>query len=109
MSAYKTVSLSRTGDGNLIFDSSVTRWRMDAYPANAQISVESLPSNATFNVELRPAGHNEFKDHIVDATKDDLVMLAGKEAPLFEALRVTVANTNNAEITVHVTLWERGI
>lgn len=109
MSAYKTVSLSQVGDGSVIFDSSVTRWRMDGYPANAQISVEGLPVGATYNVELRPAGHNEFKNHILDANLDDLVMLAGKEAPLFEALRITVASTNNANMTIHVTLWERGI
>jgi len=82
---------------------------MDAYPANAQISVEGLPQNATFDVELRPAGHNEFKNHILASTPEDLVMLSGKEAPLFSALRVTVAGTNGAGVTVHLTIWERGI
>lgn len=109
MSAYKTVSLTRTGDGAVIFDSTVTRWRMDAYPANAQISVQGLPHGGTFDVELRPAGHVEFKNHILTSDRDDLVMLSGKEAPLFEAIRVTVANTNGAEVTAHITLWERGI
>lgn len=109
MSTYKTISIERTGDGSVVFDHSVTRWRMDSYPANAQVSVEDLPVGATFDVDIRPAGHVEFKRHISDATPDDLVMLSGKEAPLFSAIRVTVATTGGATITAHVTLWERGI
>ena len=109
MSAYKTISLSRTGDGSIEFDHSTTRWRMDAYPCNAQISVENLPANGTFDVLIRPAGHNEFKEHVLTSSSTDLIMLAGKEAPLFESLKITVASTGGAEVTVHVTLWERGI
>ena len=109
MSAYKTVSQTQVGDGSVIFDHSVTRWRMDAYPCNAQISVENLPANGTFDVLIRPAGHNEFKQHILTSTNIDLIMLAGKEAPLFEAIKINVTATNGATVKIHVTLWERGI
>jgi hypothetical protein len=109
MSAYKTIQLSRTGDGDIIFDSSVTRWKMDSYPANAQISVADLPVGATFDVSLRPAGHVEFKEHILASGADDLVMLAGKEAPLFSALKISISNSGGAEVTAFLTLWERGI
>ncbi len=109
MSTYKTVSLTRTGDGAVVFDSSVTKWRMDSYPANAQVSIQNLPVGGTFDVDIRPAGHVEFKRHITDATPDDLVMLSGKEAPLFSAVRLSASNTGGAEITAYITLWERGI
>ena len=109
MSAYKTIKLTQTGDGSLTFDSSVTKWRMDGYPANAQVSVKGLPNLARFNVDLRPAGHEEFKRHITDATPEDLVMISGKEAPIFSAIRITVSNSSGAENTAFLTLWERGI
>jgi hypothetical protein len=108
MSAYKTIELTRTGDGSLVFDSVVTRWRMDAFPANAQVSVANLGAGS-FDVAIRPAGHLEFKEHINGATEDDLVMISGKEAPLFSAIRVTASGTGGAEIKAFLTLWERGI
>tara|TARA_S200002703_G_scaffold54416_1_gene47048 strand:+ start:95 stop:424 length:330 start_codon:yes stop_codon:yes gene_type:complete len=109
MSAYKTVELSRTGDGSVIFDRTVTKWAMDSYPANAQVSVAGLPALGRFNVDLMPAGHESFKRHVTDATGDDLVMLSGKEAPIFQQIRVTASATAGAELTVYLTLWERGI
>lgn len=109
MSAYKTVSVERTGDGSVVIDASVTRWRMDSYPANAQVSVTGLPAAGRFDVELMPAGHEAFKMHIEDATPEDLVMLSGKEAPIFQAIRVTVSATGGADVKIYVTLWERGI
>lgn len=109
MSAYKTITIEQAGDGSVVFDYSVTGWRMDAYPANAQVSVNGLPANGTFDVELRPAGHVAFKEHILASGADDLVMLSGKEAPIFSALRVTVANTGGATVQCYLTLWERGI
>ena len=109
MSTYKTISITRTGDGAVTFDPAVTKWRLASYPANAQVSIQNLPVGATFNVDIRPAGHVEFKRHITDATPDDLVMLSGKEAPLFSAVKLTASNTSGAEITAYITLWERGI
>jgi hypothetical protein len=109
MSAYKTVTLSRTGDGALDFTPTVTRWRTDGYPANSQISVTGLPSGAVFHVDLLPAGETEYKRHITDATGADLVMLSGKEAPIFAALRVIIEGTTAESLTATLTLWERGI
>ena len=109
MSAYKTISLERTGDGSVTIDRVNTRWSMDSYPANAQVSVNGLPVAGRFNVDLMPAGHESFKRHITDATPDDLVMLSGKEAPIFQQIRVTASNSGGADLIVYLTLWERGI
>lgn len=82
---------------------------MDSYPANAQVSVSGLPALGRFNVDLMPAGHDSFKRHITDATGDDLVMLSGKEAPIFQQIRITASATGGADLTIYLTLWERGI
>lgn len=109
MSAYKTISLTRTGDGSVVFDRSNTRWSMDSYPSNAQISVSGLPALGLFNVDIMPAGHESFKRHITDATSDDLVMISGKEAPIFQQIRISASATGGADLTIYLTLWERGI
>lgn len=107
MSTYQTAQLSGVGP-SFTFNRTVLKWAPHNYPANAQVSVTGL-NGGTFNLELLPAGESAFKSHIVNATETDLCMLAGKEAPIFSQLRVTVAGTGGATVTVTVTLWERGI
>lgn len=107
MSAYKTIQLERTGDGDVDFTSTVMRWRTDGFPANAQICVDGLPTNGTFDVLLLPPKAAAYRQHIIDATSEDLVMLSGRFAPIFAALRVSVFNTGGADVTVTLTIWER--
>ena len=42
------------------------------------------------------------------ATEIDTVMIAGKDAPLFEAVKVLL-NDAIGDVTVTLTCWERGI
>jgi hypothetical protein len=107
MSAYKTIQLERTGDGEVDFTSAVMRWRTDGFPANAQICVDGLPANGTFDVLLLPPKAENYREHIIGATVDDLVMLSGRFAPIFQALRVSVAGTGGATVKVTLTIWER--
>ena len=108
MSACKTIQLSRTGDGSVTFDRTVTKWDCASYPANVQVSVSGLGAGS-FDVLLLPAGETTFKEHITGSSVNDLVMIAGKEAPLFHSIRVTASGTSGATITATVTFWERGI
>lgn len=108
MSASKTIQLSRTGDGSMTFDHPVLKWDCTGYPCNAQVSVSGLGAGS-FDVLLLPAGETTFKEHITSSSVNDLVMISGKEAPLFHSIRVTVSGTNGATTTATVTLWERGI
>ena len=107
MSTYQTAQLSGTG-ATFTFTRTVLKWSPANYPANAQVSVTGL-NGGTFDLDLLPAGESAFKRHITAATETDLCMLAGKNAPLFEQLKVTVAGTSGATVTVTVTLWERGL
>ena len=109
MSACKTIQLSRTGDGSVTFDRTVTKWDCVSYPANAQVSVSGLGGGGSYDVLILPAGESEFKEHITGASVTDLIMLSGKEAPLFHSVRVTASSTGGATITATLTLWERGI
>ena len=106
MSAYTTIQLERTGDGSVDFTPAVMRWRTDGFPANAQICVDGL-GTGTFDVLLLPPKAADYREHIIGATVDDLVMLSGRFAPIFSALRVTVANTGGATVHVTLTIWER--
>ncbi len=108
MSAEKKREVTRTGDGELGGESVVTRGRMDAYDEKDQVSVANLGAGS-FDVAIRPAGHLEFKEHINSATEDDLVMISGKEAPLFSAIRVTASGTGGAENTTFLAHQARGI
>jgi hypothetical protein len=55
-----------------------------------------------------PCGESDFKSHILGATELDTVMIAGKDAPLFERVKV-IFNNNIAIATATLTAWERGI
>ena len=42
MSAFKTITLSRTGDGELVFTPAITKWNHAGYHANGQIAVSGM-------------------------------------------------------------------
>lgn len=108
MSAYKTITLSRTGDGSLEFTPAVTKWNPAGFPANLQLSVSGL-SGGTYDVHILPAGDSAYRVAFVSATEADLAVIAGKEAPLVEVLRVVVTGSGGGAVTAHLTMWERGI
>lgn len=108
MSAYKTITLSRTGDGTLEFTPAVTKWNPAGYPANLQLSVSGL-GGGTYDVYILPAGDSAYRVAFVSVTEADLAVIAGKEAPLVEILRVVVTGSAGGTVTAHLTMWERGI
>jgi hypothetical protein len=108
MSAYKTVTLSRTGDGELSFTPAVLGWRPDSYPANMQITVSGL-NGGTFDVYILPADDDTYRLAYEAATEADIAVIAGKEAPLVAAVALVVAGTSGATVIARLTLWERGI
>ena len=108
MSAFKTITLSRTGDGELVFTPASTKWNPAGYPANAQIAVSGM-EGGVFALEFLPAGDSAYRVAFPEVTEADLAVIAGKDAPLFEALRVTVSGSSGGVVTATLTLWERGI
>ena len=79
------------------------------FARNVQIHVEGLGAG-TFKVEYRPPRSNILIEHVTGATGSDLVILAGTDAPIFEALKITVGGTAaGSEQVAYVTAWHRGI
>lgn len=108
MTAYKTMTLSRTGDGSLEFTPAVTKWNPAGYPANAQVTVSGL-DGGTYDLYILPAGDSAARLAAEAVTEADIVVIAGKDAPLFEAVVVDASGTSGGEVTATLTLWERGI
>jgi hypothetical protein len=108
MSAYKTVTLERTGDGLIEFSPAVLKWDPASYPANMQVSVGGL-NGGTYDLYIIPAGDNDYRLVYEGLTDADLAMLAGKDAPLFHTVLLNVGGTSGSNITAKLTLWERGI
>lgn len=108
MTAYKTMTLSRTGDGSLEFTPAVTKWNPAGYPANAQVTVSGL-DGGTYDLYILPAGDSAARLAAEAVTEADIVVIAGKDAPLFEAVLIEASGTSGGTVTATLTLWERGI
>lgn len=104
-SFYKTTKL--TSSTEVIFKRSNTSTSFADYPSNAQVSCSGL-GIGTFDVYILPCGESLFKSHILGATQDDTVMIAGKDAPLFDQVKI-VFNDNIGDVTATLTTWERGL
>lgn len=108
MSAYKTVTLERTGDGLIEFTPAVLKWNPAAYPANVQLSVDGL-NGGVFDVYLLPVGASAYRLVWEGGTEADLVTVAGKDAPMFSVVALDISGTSGATVSAVLTLWERGI
>lgn len=108
MSAYKTVTLQRTGDGLIEFSPAVLKWDIAAYPANIQLCVDGL-NGGTYDIYLSPVGAASARPVALAVTEGDLVTVGGKDAPLFNVVTLDVAGTSGATVTAVLTIWERGI
>ena len=74
---------------------------------NIQITGESL-GGGTYTVLYRVPKGSVFIEHVGNATSTDCVVLAGKGAPIIEALKITFQNTvGNPKIILNA--WVRGI
>ena len=102
---YKTFKIVSSTEA--VFNRATTKQDYAAYPMNVQVSCTPL-AGATFDVLILLPGETEFKTHVSGATEIDTVMIAGKDAPLFEAVKVLL-NDAIGDITVTLTCWERGI
>lgn len=79
------------------------------FARNVQVHVEGLGAG-TYKLEYRPPRANVWIEHVTGATASDLTVLAGSNAPIFEALRITVGGTAaGSEQVAYVTAWYRGI
>jgi hypothetical protein len=102
---YQTTKL--TDITQVTFTRSNSRVDFARYPSNVQVSCSNL-GGGTFDVYILPCGESDFKSHILGASELDTVMIAGKDAPLFEQVKV-IFNDNLDEVTATLTAWERGI
>ena len=74
---------------------------------NIQITGENL-GGGTYTVLYRVPKGSVFIEHVSGATSSDCVVLAGKGAPIIEALKITFQNTvGNPKIILNA--WVRGI
>lgn len=102
---YQTTKLSNLNE--VTFTRGNSSVDFARYPSNVQVSCSNL-GGGTFDVYILPCGESDFKSHILGATELDTVMIAGKDAPLFERVKV-IFNNNIAIATATLTAWERGI
>lgn len=105
----QTNTFTSTNGAQIILDSSnVDGARFIDGNRNAQITCENL-NGGTYNFSYRVPGGSNFISHIVGAGEADLVLLAGKSSPVFEAIKLTFSNVGNTEIKIVLSTWTRGI
>lgn len=108
---HKVVVLESAAGATLDFDTQSIGFNPSSQPYNAQVVCTNL-GGGTYDVLISSPGGSSvtFQEHITGSTEDDTVMLAGKEFPIFERVRITfnnvpVANTVEAKLII----WARGI
>lgn len=107
----ETHTFTSTGGAELIIEpSSYFGQRFSDGHRNVQVSAKDL-GGGSFTVSYRPVGAPAFVEHIAGATESDAVMLAGPEAPVFDALKITFAGVPVAPATQTITVntWPRGL
>ena len=78
------------------------------FARNAQVHVEGLGAG-TYKIEYLPPRSSIWIEHVTGATASDLTILAGPDAPIFEALKITVGGTAAGSTqSAVVTVWHRG-
>jgi len=78
------------------------------FARNAQVHVEGLGAGS-YKVEYLPPRSSIWIEHVSGATASDLTILAGPDAPIFEALKITVGGTAAGSTqSAVVTVWHRG-
>jgi hypothetical protein len=102
---YQTTKLTDLNE--VIFTRSNSRVDFANYPSNVQVSCSNLGAG-NFDVFILPCGESDFKSHILGASELDTVMIAGKDAPLFDKVKI-VFNGAITPVTATLTAWERGI
>ena len=100
-------TFTQTTTTEAVFSYGSTKQDFAAYPMNVQVSCANLGAG-TFDVLIFLPGESDYKTHVAGATAIDTVMIAGKDAPLFEMVKVDL-NGAIGSVNVVLTCWERGI
>jgi len=106
----ETFTFETTGGAAVILDpSTVKGQRFSDGHQNAQIQASNL-GGGKFTVELRSPQGSQWKEHVGGAGESDTVILAGRQAPIFEALRVSFSNVPALTTsTITLSTWVRGL
>ena len=106
----ETFTFETTSGAAVVLDpSTVKGQRFSDGHQNAQIQAANL-GGGKFSVELRSPRGSQWVEHVVGASESDTVIIAGKGAPLFEALRVSFSNVPALTVSViTLTTWPRGL
>ena len=108
---HETHSFTATGGAELIIEpSSYQGQRFSDGHQNVMISAQNL-AGGSYSVYYRPPAAPNFIEHIPGATENDSVMLAGPEAPIFDAIKITFNGVGAApaQQTITVNTWPRGL
>ena len=115
MSMIKTVVNTVAGGngGTYLIDNRVIGFDPSSQPYNAQITVTDENGGGLgagkYQVLLRsPGGAESYQEHVVGRTAVDTVMVAGKDAPIFTAIKLIFADCP-ANVQVKLSIWPRGI
>ena len=107
----ETHTFTSTGGAELIIEPhSYEGQRFSDGHRNVMISAQNL-AGGSYTVSYRPPSAPNFIEHIPGATESDSVMLAGPEAPIFDALKITFSGVGAApaEQKITVNTWPRGL
>jgi hypothetical protein len=106
----ETFTLETTGGAAVVLDpSTVKGQRFSDGHQNAQIQASNL-GGGKFSVEFRSPNGSHWVEHVTGASETDTVILAGRQAPIFEALRVSFSNVPAPTVSeITLTTWARGI
>ena len=107
----ETHTFTATGGAQLTIEpSSYNGQRFSDGHRNVQVNAKDL-GGGSYTVSYRPVGSPSFVEHISGATESDAVMLAGPEAPVFDAVKVTFNGVPVAPATqtVIINTWPRGL
>ena len=108
---YETHTFTTTGGAALTIEPSDFKGqRFSDGNRNVQVSARNL-AGGTYTLFYRPAGSSQFVSHVGGASELDQVMLAGVEAPIFDALKVEFAGVGAAPAvqTIQLNTWPRGL
>lgn len=106
---FETHTFTSSNGADINLDSStVNGARFIDGNRNAQITCENL-NGGTYTFSYRVPGGSNFITHVANAGEADLVLLAGKSSPIFEAIKLTFQNVGTTEIKIILNTWTRGI
>jgi hypothetical protein len=107
----ETHSFESSGGADLIIEPHLYQGqRFSDGKRNLMVSARDL-GGGSYTVSYRPPEAPNFIEHIPGATENDSVMLAGPEAPVFDAVKITFTGVPVAPAKQVVTLniWPRGL